>query len=77
MLQQQITDNQLLGAVALITCNGTIIFHKAYGMADNKNKKQMQKGTIFRIASQTKAITSTAVLMLWEEGRFKLDCPIS
>lgn len=37
----------------------------------------MEKNTIFRIASQTKAITSTAVMMLWEEGKFKLDDPIS
>jgi len=77
MLQEHITKNELPGAVALIARNGKIVFHKAYGMADVKSKKTMEKDAIFRIASQTKAITSTAVLMLWEEGKFKLDDPIS
>ncbi|MFT6371141.1 MAG: CubicO group peptidase (beta-lactamase class C family) [Maribacter sp.] len=77
MLQQTILANELPGAVALIARNGKIIFHKAYGMADGKSRKAMEKDAIFRIASQTKAITSTAVLMLWEEGKFKLDDPIS
>ena len=77
MLQEHITKNELPGAVALIARNGKIVFHKAYGMADEKSKKTMEKDAIFRIASQTKAITSTAVLMLWEEGKFKLDDPIS
>lgn len=77
MLQQHITDNELPGAVALIARNGKIIFHKAYGLADAASKKPMDNDAIFRIASQTKAITSTAVMMLWEEGRFRLDDPIS
>ncbi len=77
MLQEHIMKNELPGAVALIARNGKIVFHKAYGMADAKSKKTMEKDAIFRIASQTKAITSTAVLMLWEEGKFKLDDPIS
>ncbi|NHF60583.1 beta-lactamase family protein [Flavobacteriaceae bacterium TP-CH-4] len=77
MLQETIDKNELPGAVALIARNGKIVFHKAYGMADNSAKKSMEKNTIFRIASQTKAITSTAVMMLWEEGKFRLDDPIS
>lgn len=77
MITETVTANELPGAVALIARNGKIIFHKAYGMADSKSKKQMDKDAIFRIASQTKAITSTAVMMLWEEGRFRLDDPIS
>ncbi len=77
MLQQHIQEENLPGIVALIARNGKIVFHKAYGMADVKNKEVMEKDAIFRIASQTKAITATAVMMLWEEGRFKLDDPIS
>jgi CubicO group peptidase (beta-lactamase class C family) len=46
-------------------------------MADNQQARALQKDDIFRIASQTKAITATAVMMLWEEGRFQLDDPIS
>ncbi len=77
MLTKLIAKEQLPGAVALIARNGKIVFHKAYGMADNSAKKPMKKNSIFRIASQTKAITSTAVMMLWEEGHFRLDDPIS
>lgn len=77
MLKKAVAENQVPGAVALIARNGKIIFHNAYGMADNNAKKEMKKDAIFRIASQTKAITSTAVMMLWEEGKFRLDDPIS
>lgn len=77
MLQKAVSDNEIPGAVALIARNGKIVLHKAYGMADHASGRSMDKNTIFRIASQTKAITSTAVMMLWEEGKFKLDDPIS
>jgi CubicO group peptidase (beta-lactamase class C family) len=77
MLQGAVDANQIPGAVALIARNGKIVFHNAYGMSNNSAKEQMQKDAIFRIASQTKAITSTAVMMLWEEGKFRLDDPIS
>ncbi len=77
MLQKSIRDGEVPGIVALIAKNGKIVFHHAYGMADNPSGKPMKKDAIFRIASQTKAITATAVMMLWEEGRFQLDDPIS
>ncbi|WP_439484029.1 serine hydrolase domain-containing protein [Cyclobacterium plantarum] len=76
MLEKAISDNTIPGAVALIARNGKIVFHKAYGQANAQGKK-LQKDAIFRIASQSKAITSTAVMMLWEEGKFQLDDPIS
>jgi len=77
MLEQAIKDNEIPGAVALIARNGSVVFHKAYGMADNNAGREMKPNDIFRIASQSKAITSTAVMMLWEEGKFRLDDPIS
>ena len=76
-LQTEITNGNLPGAVALIARNGKIVFHKAYGTSSAQNEKPMEKDAIFRIASQTKAITATAVMMLWEEGKFQLDDPIS
>lgn len=69
--------NEVPGIVALVARNGKIVFHKAYGTADAVSKKGLKTDAIFRIASQTKAITATAVMMLWEEGKFKLDDPIS
>ncbi|MFK5972309.1 MAG: serine hydrolase domain-containing protein [Flavobacteriaceae bacterium] len=77
MFKKAIAEKQIPGAVALIARNGKIVFHKAYGMADNQAGKTLKKEAIFRIASQTKAITSTAVMILWEEGKFRLDDPIS
>lgn len=77
MLIHSIENNQIPGAVALIARNGKIVYYKAFGMADNETNKALKRDDIFRIASQTKAITSTAIMMLWEEGKFSLDDPIS
>lgn len=77
MLKQAVSDTDLPGIVALIARNGKIVFHNTYGMADNTSGRAMKTDDIFRIASQTKAITSTAVMILWEEGKFRLDDPIS
>lgn len=65
------------GAVALIARNGKIIYNKAFGYNDMNTKEPLDKNGIFRIASQTKAITTTAVMILWEEGKFSLDDPVS
>lgn len=64
-------------AVGLVIRNGCIGYYKSFGYDDISTKKPMQKDGIFRIASQTKAITSVAVMMLFEEGKFLLDDPIS
>ncbi len=77
MLQMAVAEEQIPGVVALIARNGKIIYHEAHGMADNEDKKELGKDAIFRIASQTKAVTATAVMILWEEGRFRLDDPVS
>jgi CubicO group peptidase (beta-lactamase class C family) len=77
MCKASVEDGNLPGIVALVARNGKIVFHEAYGMADNQSNRRMKKDDIFRIASQSKAITSTAVMMLWEEGKFRLDDPVS
>lgn len=76
MIQESIDKEQIPGAVALIAKDGKIVYYKAFGDA-NASGEDLEKNDIFRIASQTKAITSTAVMMLWEEGKFQLDDPIS
>lgn len=77
MLMNAIEENQIPGVVAMIVRDGIIVYHKAFGMSDNRSGRELKRDDIFRIASQTKAITSTAVMMLWEEGHFRLDDPIS
>ena len=65
------------GAVAMIVRDGKIVYNKAFGFDDPAKKVPMQTNMLFRIASQTKAITSVAVMILYEEGKFLLDDPIS
>ena len=77
MLREAVDESQIPGVVALVARNGKIVYYKAFGMADNTDGRVLKRDDIFRIASQTKAITSTAVMILWEEGKFKLDDPIS
>jgi CubicO group peptidase (beta-lactamase class C family) len=72
-----VKSGSIPGVVALVARHGKILYHKAFGMADNGANRAMKPDDIFRIASQTKAITATAVMMLWEEGKFQLDDPIS
>ena len=77
MCQDAVDQGEVPGIVALVARNGKIVFHNAYGMADASRSRKMKKDDIFRIASQSKAITSTAVMMLWEEAKFNLNDPIS
>ncbi len=77
MCVDAVKKGDLPGIVSLVTRNGKIVHWKAYGMANNQENKALKRDDIFRIASQTKAITATAVMMLWEEGKFQLDDPIS
>ncbi|WP_321372452.1 serine hydrolase domain-containing protein [uncultured Draconibacterium sp.] len=76
MCEEEVANGNLPGIVSLVARNGKIVHWKAYGVANEAGDK-MERDAIFRIASQTKAITSTAVMMLWEEGKFQLDDPIS
>lgn len=77
MCTNAVKQGNLPGVVTLVARNGKIIHWKAYGMADNQAGRALKRDDIFRIASQSKAITSTAVMMLWEEGKFQLEDPVS
>jgi len=77
LLNGAVGEGRIPGAVVFISRNGKVVMHKAYGYRDLDTKAPLQKSDIFRIASQSKAITSLAVMMLWEEGRFGLDDRIS
>ena len=76
-VETYINKQWLNGAVIIVYKNGKPIYYKALGYNDAEKKTPMQKDQIFRIASQTKAITSTAVMMLYEEGKFLLDDAVS
>jgi CubicO group peptidase (beta-lactamase class C family) len=65
------------GATAVIVQEGKMIYQKAFGFADMESKTTMQNNSIFRIASMTKPVVSVAAMMLYEEGKFLLDDPLS
>ncbi len=72
-----VAKNAIPGSVVFIARNSKIVLHKAYGYDDIGTKTPLRKDHIFRIASQTKAITSIAAMMLYEDGKFNLDDPVS
>ena len=77
LLNNYVTNHWLTGAVTIVVKDNQLIQYKGYGYADAETKKPMANNTIFRIMSQTKAIVSVGAMMLFEEGKFLLDEPIS
>ena len=76
-MQSAVEQNQIAGAVTMVVRKGKVAHFKNHGMQDIENQRPMRTDTIFRIASMSKAITSVAVMMLYEEGHFLLDDPVS
>jgi len=76
-IQRNIDDKRIAGAVTLVARHGKVAWFKAQGMADRENSKPMRTDALFRICSMSKPITSLAAMMLYEEGRFLLDDPVS
>jgi CubicO group peptidase (beta-lactamase class C family) len=76
-VEQALAEQRVAGAVAMVYRNGLLAYSNAWGMADRESNSPMVEDTIFRIASMTKPITSVAVMMLYEQGLFGLDDPIS
>jgi CubicO group peptidase (beta-lactamase class C family) len=77
VVQQSIDDKRIAGAVTLVARHGHIVWFKAQGMSDREANKPMRTDSIFRICSMSKPITSVAVMMLYEEGKFLLEDPVS
>jgi CubicO group peptidase (beta-lactamase class C family) len=77
LLQEVTADGRVPGAIALVARDGKIVYRKGVGYSDVAAKKPMSADAIVRIASQTKAITSIGLMLLYDEGKFQLDDPIS
>jgi len=73
LIDKYIREEKVAGMVVLVYQNGQPLYERAAGWADKEAGKPMQMDTIFRIASQTKALTSLAALMLVEEGKLSLS----
>jgi len=77
LMQEQVDDDKIAGAVAAVARRGKIAYMKSIGKQDIEADIDMSSDTIFRIASMTKPITSVAVMMLYDEGAIRLDDPLS
>src|SRR5215470_14954881 len=76
-IQRTIDEKRIAGAVTLVARHDKVAYFKSQGSLDREGNKPMRNDAIFRICSMTKPITSTAVMMLYEEGKFLLEDPIS
>ena len=77
VVKHDIDDKRIAGAVTLVVRHGKVAWFKAQGMSDREAAKPMPNDAMFRICSMTKPITSVAVMMLYEEGKFLLEDPVS
>ena len=77
LVQRHVEARNLSGAVTLVARNGRVAHLEAHGLMDLESKKPMQKDAIFRIMSMTKPVVGVAVLMMMEEGKVRLNDPVS
>ena len=74
---QWVDDRLIAGVVTLVARHGKVVHLDAYGMADIEDREPMRDDHYFRLFSMTKPVTSVALLMLYEEGKFRLDDPLA
>ncbi len=77
VMEDYVAKNRVAGIVTLVARHGKAAYLKSFGMADIEADKPMTTDAIFRIASMSKPVTCTAIMMLHEEGHFLLDDPVS
>ena len=77
LLQEYTAANRVPGAIALVLRDGTVVYRKAVGVDDAGAQTPLRTDAIVRIASQTKAVTSVGLMLLYDEGKFQLDEPVS
>jgi CubicO group peptidase (beta-lactamase class C family) len=76
-LQKYVDDGKVAGSVALVARRGKLVFFEAFGQRDRESRSPMRTDSIFRIASQTKALVSVGAMMLVEHGKLLLNDPVS
>jgi CubicO group peptidase (beta-lactamase class C family) len=77
VLRGFVDQGSLVGVSALVTRDGKEAYFGAFGYADREARKPMGRETIVQIYSMTKPLTGTALMQLWEQGKFHLDDPVS
>ena len=76
-MNAKVEDGTMVGGMGVIARNGKIIYQQSYGMADRETGRVMEDDAIYRIYSMSKPITGVALMMLYEEGKFRLNDPIA
>ncbi len=76
-IEQLVADEKIVGGVVAVARNGKVCYIRAHGQRDTEPAAPMQEDTIFRIYSMTKAITTAAALILVDEGKIRLDDPVT
>lgn len=77
VMQEFVDREQLAGGSIYVARNGVPAYHKSFGWRDREAKSPMENGSIYRIASQTKALTSVAIMILQEQGKLLINDPLS
>ena len=77
LLEQFVAERKIAGAVAGVARRGNLVYLESVGMQDVETGVPMTERSLFRIYSMTKPITATAVMVLFEQGRFALDDPVA
>ena len=76
-LKRFVDDGRLAGVTALLSRRGKIVHAGSFGKRDSRTGDALQRDAIFQIASMTKPVTGVALMMLYEEGKWRLDDPVS
>jgi CubicO group peptidase (beta-lactamase class C family) len=76
-IERHIDAGEISGAVTLVARRGRLVHFEAHGLMDIESKRPMEKGAIFRIASMSKPITGAAAMIMLEEGKLRLNDPVS
>jgi CubicO group peptidase (beta-lactamase class C family) len=77
MLERRIAAGEMTGAVAIVARKGKVVHQAAKGVMDLESKQPVTAATMFRVASMTKPVTSVAIMMMIEEGKIRLNDPVS
>src|SRR4051812_28629127 len=75
--RKEVADGKIPGANVLISQHGKPVYHQTFGVQDEVSKAPITDRTIFRLSSLTKALTSVVAMQLIQDGKFKLDDPVS
>ncbi|MFT5677318.1 MAG: CubicO group peptidase (beta-lactamase class C family) [Paraglaciecola sp.] len=76
-MNQAVENGTMVGGLGMIARNGKVVYSETYGLSDRESSKEMSEDALFRIYSMSKPITSVALMMLYEEGKFFLNDPVA